>query len=131
MTGTMNVQSTSVSFSNPAAVGTYAVATNSNSAAACSLLPACYATMNLVLTAPVVVVPSQPVLAANVTGTENPNNVPVSFIFNMGISGYGTIGPLAPATTPPNYVIYGVTGTDFFMIDVDPSVSSPILYVAQ
>ncbi len=131
MTGTMNAQAASAFFSNPAAVGTYSVATNTNSAATCSLLPACYATMNLVVAAPTVVVPMQPVLASNVTGTENPTNVSVSYIFNMGVSGYGTIGPLAPATTPPNYVIYGVTGTDFFMIDVDAGVSSPILYMAQ
>ena len=50
---------------------------------------------------------------------------------NVGTSGYGTIGPLAPATTPPNYVIYGLTATDYFMIDVDSGVTSPILYMAQ
>lgn len=136
MTGTMIAQPSirGSTIANSTAIGSYAVATNSNSVsnpAGCSLLPACFATMNLLVTAPVVAVPSQIVLASNVTGTENPNNMPVSWIFNVGTSGYGTIGPLAPATTPPNYVIYGLTATDYFMIDVDSGVTSPILYMAQ
>jgi hypothetical protein len=136
MTGTMNQQSSPNGgfFANSTAVGTYAVATSSNSVAnisGCAQLPACFATMNLVVTTPVVPETSG-IPASNVTGVANPGNVPVSLLFNIGSNGYGTISPQVGATTnPPNYVTYGVTNTDFFMIDIDSGVTSPILYMAQ
>jgi hypothetical protein len=138
MTGTMNPQTAPKGsggfFANSTAAGTYAVATSSNSVAnpsGCAQLPACTATMNLVVTAPVVPETSG-IPASNVTGVVNPGNTAVNLIFNLGSNGYGTINPqLGVTTTPPNYVIYGVTTTDFFMIDVDSGVTSPILYMAQ
>jgi hypothetical protein len=122
-------------FAAASAVGPYAVATYSNSAAsdaACSsadsLLTGCWVTMNLLLTEP-----SDGVY--DVTGTENPSTA-FSALYTLGSSGAGTFGPLAGGATTPNYVMYGVTETSFFLIDVDtnssgPLVVSPILFMTQ
>ncbi len=142
MTGTMNVQTVPKGnagfFANSTATGTYAVGTSSNSvvnATGCTQLPACAATMNLVVTAPVVPETTD-IPADNATGVANPNT-PVNLIFNLGSNGYGTLNTGVGTTTPPNYVIYAVTTTDFFMINVGvdsvnhTTVISPILYMAQ
>ena len=130
ITGTMNVQTPPKQnagfFANSSATGTYAVATISNSApvdSACTELVSCYATMNLLLTSP-----GNSVF--NVTGVENPGSQSFSGVYNVQSSGVGTIGPVSPATSP-NFIIYGVTETNFFMIGVDSGATSPILYMAQ
>ena len=140
MTGTMNEQTPPKQnagiFASASAAGTYAVATYSNSVAnesACSspdsMLSGCFVAMNLLLTSPGGGV-------YNVTGTENPGNQAFTATYTVGGSGTGTFAPVSGAKTP-NYVIYAVTETNFFMIDVDvdadPNVKviSPILYMAQ
>jgi hypothetical protein len=142
MTGTMNVQTGPKAnqgvFASSSAIGTYAVSTYSNSApndATCastdSLLTGCTVIMNLLLTEP------SP-LVYDVTGTENPNNAVFNATYTVGGSGTGTFAPVpggTPPATTPNYVLYGVTETTFFAIDVDTDkngpVISPILYMAQ
>lgn len=121
-------------FAAGSAPGTYAVATYSSSApsdGACSssvsLLTACSVTMNLLLTEPSTSV-------YDVTGTENPSTA-FSAIYALGSGGSGTFGPLTGATTP-NYWMFAVTETSFFLIDVDtvsggPLVVSPILFMTQ
>jgi hypothetical protein len=137
-TGTMNAQvppkQNLGDFAAGSALGTYAVATYSSSApsdAACSssvsLLSACSVTMNLLLTEP-----SDGIY--DVTGTEN-LNTPFSAIYSLASGGTGTFGPLSGATTP-NYWMFAVTETSFFLIDVDtsssgPLVVSPILFMTQ
>ena len=130
ITGTMNTQTAFKqnfgSFAQSEATGTYAVATNSNSVpnvSTCSGLTSCYATMNLVLTSP-----GNNVF--NVSGVENPNSQSISAVYTLQSSGVGTIGPISPATAP-NFVIYALTQTDFFMMELDPGVVSPILLMAQ
>lgn len=130
ITGTMNLQTglkqNLGSFSPTEASGTYAVATNSNSvpnASMCSGLTSCYATMNLLLTSPGSAV-------FNVSGVENPNSQTIKAVYTLQSAGIGTIGPISPATAP-NFVIYAVTQTDFFMMELDPGVISPILFMAQ
>ena len=140
MTGTMNPQTPPKQnggfFASASAIGTYAVATYSNSdpsESACqsadSLLPGCSVVMNLLLTEPSTQV-------YNVTGTVYPGGSAFVTPFTVGSSGTGTFAPLPGAkTTIPNYVLYGVTQTNFFLIDVDTDkngpVISPILYMAQ
>jgi hypothetical protein len=137
-TGTMNAQvppkQNLGNFAAGSALGPYAVATYSSSApsdAAClssdSLLTACSVTMNLLLTEP-----SDGIY--DVTGTENPSTA-FSAIYALGSGGSGTFGPLSGATTP-NYWMFAVTETSFFLIDVDtnssgPLVVSPILFMTQ
>jgi hypothetical protein len=137
-TGTMNAQVAPKqnvgNFAAGSAPGPYAVATYSNSApsdAACSssvsLLTACSVTMNLLLTEP-------SSLVYDVTGTENPSTA-FSALYTLASGGAGTFGPLSGATTP-NYWMYAVTETSFFLIDVDtnssgPPVVSPILFMTQ
>ncbi|MGA7683727.1 MAG: hypothetical protein WCA58_01830, partial [Terriglobales bacterium] len=137
-TGTMNGQVAPKqnlgNFAAGSAPGPYAVATYSSSApsdAACSssdsLLTACSVTMNLLLTEP-------SSLVYDVTGTENPST-PFSATYTLASGGAGTFGPLSGATTP-NYWMYAVTETSFFLIDVDtnssgPLVVSPILFMTQ
>ena len=130
MTGTMNAQSGPKvnlgNFSASSATGTYAVATSSNSVpnpSSCSSLTSCYTTMNLLLTSPGASV-------FNITGTENPGNQTFSLPYTLGSDGTGRIGP-ASSQKIPNYVIYGVTENDFFMMGLDAGVISPILYMAQ
>ena len=130
ITGTMNVQTALKlnfgSFAATESTGTYAVATNSNSAAnasACSGLTSCYATMNLLLTSPGSSV-------FNVTGVENPNNRSINAVYTLQSSGVGTIGPVSPATAP-NFVTYALTQTQFFVMELDSGVVSPVLYMEQ
>ncbi len=107
-------------------VGTYAVATNSNSLAdpaSCSLMPSCAVSMSLLLTSP-----GQSVFS--VGGTENPGNQLVNWNYDILTTGAGTISPIPPATTP-NYVFYAVSGTNFYVIEEDKTVPSPILFMAQ
>ena len=110
------------SFAPTAMTGTYAVATNSNSipSGSCAPLLACESTMNLVLTSP-------GNLVYNVVGTENSGGQAITGKYDVQSSGVGALTLTSPAA---NYVIYGVTETDFFMIDLDP-VPSPILYMSQ
>ena len=126
ITGTMNVQSglkaNLGSFSASEASGTYAVTTNSNTLSTCSSLTSCYVTMNLLLT-------SQGSKVYNFTGIEKPNNRTISGAYTLQSSGVGTMGQTAPATA--NFVIYGVTQNEFFMIGLDSGVPSPILLMAQ
>lgn len=130
ITGTMNLQTAFKqnfgSFAQSEATGTYAVATNSNSVpnvTTCSGLTSCYATMNLLLTSPGSNV-------FNVSGVENPNSQSISAVYTLQSSGVGTIAPISPATAP-NFVIYALTQTDFFMMELDAGVVSPILFMAQ
>ena len=86
--------------------------------------------MNLVLTEPSTQV-------YDVTGPINPGGNAFAAIFSVGGSGTGTFKPVPmnPPVKTPNYVLYGVTETNFFLIDVDMDkngpVISPILYMAQ
>jgi hypothetical protein len=130
MTGTMTApqppKGNGGFFANATMTGTYAVATNSNTlsnTATCSALTSCDATMNLLLTSPGSSV-------FNVTGTEYPGNQSVSWTYNVQTSGLGTLSPVSPATTP-TFDFYAVTGTDFYLIEVDQGVPSPILFMAQ
>ena len=130
ITGTMNVQAGPKqnlgSFAASQATGTYAVATSTNSvanASACSGLTSCSATMNLLLTSPGSNV-------FNVTGVENPNGQSINAIYTLQSSGVGTIGPISPATAP-NFVLYALTPTEFFMMELDSGVISPILRMEQ
>ena len=138
MTGTMNPLTApkGVFFASTNAVGTYAVATSSYSASnpsSCAPLTSCYATMNLVLNEPT----SQ---VFDFSGVENPGNQ------NLGGTYVVTGGGLGALTIPgnsssTNFVIYGVTETNFYVIgwDVEQtgpppvynSLTSPILYMAQ
>jgi hypothetical protein len=126
MTGTMSVQvppkQNKGFFANSTAAGTYAVATSSNTASTCSSLTSCWTWMNLLLTSP-------GNSTFNVTGVED-GSTAVNLTYNIQSDGYGSFGPISPNKTP-NYVLYGVTETDFFVMDVDPGVTSPILYMAQ
>ena len=130
MTGTMTApqppKGNGGFFANATMTGTYAVATNSNTlsnTSTCSGLTSCDATMNLLLTSPGSAV-------FNATGTENPGSQSVSWTYNVQTTGLGTLSPISPATTP-TYDFYAITGTDFFMIEIDPGVPSPILFMAQ
>jgi hypothetical protein len=112
------------SFAPSAMTGTYAVATNSNSipsSSSCASLPACDSTMNLVLTSP-------GNLKYNVVGTENPGSQAITGTYSLQSNGVGALTLTSPAA---NYAIYGVTETNFFMIDLDSKVSSPILSMSQ
>jgi hypothetical protein len=141
MTGTMNPQTSPKQnggiFASASAIGTYAVATYSNtepSESACqsadSLLTGCSVVMNLLLNEPSAGV-------YNVAGTENPGSLAFNATYTVGGSGTGAFAPvvMTPAATNPNYVLYGVTETSFFLIDVDTDKSgpviSPMLYMAQ
>ena len=130
MTGTMTApqppKGNGGFFANATMTGTYAVATYSNSlsnTANCTGLTSCDATMNLLLTSPGGAV-------FNATGTENPGNQPVSWTYDVQTSGLGTLSPISPATTP-TYDFYAITGTEFYLIEIDPGIPSPILFMAQ
>ncbi|MGB9235560.1 MAG: hypothetical protein WCC04_14210 [Terriglobales bacterium] len=130
MTGTMTQQQTPKQNNGlfvPASLpGTYAVATSSNSLSSnssCTVVGHCAIAMNLLLTSP----GNGTFFAA---GTENPGNQSVDWTYFVQSQGVGTFGPISPATTP-NFVLYGTAGTDFLVIEVDSTVPSPILYMAQ
>jgi len=130
MTGTMTPQTApkqNGGFFVPATMtGTYAVATNSNSlstSSSCSVMGSCAVTMNLLLTSPGGGV-------FDVTGTENPGDQSVNLTYDMNTTGVGAFSPISPAKTP-NYVFYATTGTDFYVIEVDSTIPSPILFMAQ
>ncbi len=121
MTGAMYAQNspklTEGDFTNTTTIGTFAVATNSNSVA--SVAPV---TMNLLLTAP-------GNSKFNVNGTQNPGGHAVTGAYTAQSQGYGTITLTAPAAAP--YVIYGLTETQFFMIEEKSGAASPVFYLAQ
>jgi hypothetical protein len=93
------------------------VATNSNSVASVSPV-----TMNLLLTSP-------GNSKFNVNGTQNPGGHAVTGAYTAQGQGYGTITLTAPAAAP--YVIYGLTETQFFMIEEKSGAASPVFYLAQ
>lgn len=121
MTGTMNVQTApklnAGFFSASGATGTYALTTSNN--AVSSIAPLA---MNLLFTSPGAAV-------FDVTGTQNPGSQPVTGSYVVNATGTGTITLTNPAAS--NYVIYGVTETDFFAITENTGASSPIFYMAQ
>ena len=129
MTGTMTPQQAPKggNFFPATMTGTYAVATNSSSVSSdgsCTGLGHCAVTMNLLLTSP-----GQSVF--NVTGQENPGGQPVNLNYTINLTtGVGTLSPISPATTP-NFVIYATTATDFYVIEEDKTVLSPVLFMAQ
>lgn len=136
MTGTMSPQVTPSqnkgAFANTLLPGTYAVATNSNSASNssnCSPIFPCTLAMNLLLTSPGNSVFSvfgtlyPPGAAGNIT----------SGTYSVADIGTGTIALTSNSATA-DYIFYAVGPTDFYMIrnaTKDPGVSSAILFMAQ
>ncbi len=126
ITGTMNSQTgpqpTGV-FGGSAMTGTFALATNSNSVATVAPL-----TMNLLLTSP-------GSGAFNVTGTEggNPANaVTGTYTVQNNPNGVGTLTLTKPGAA--NYILYGVTPTEFYLIDnasKDTGAVSPLIFMEQ
>ncbi len=130
MTGTMTSQQAPKQNDGifvPASMpGTYAVATSTSSLSSnssCSVVGYCAIVMNLLLTSP-------GGGTFNATGTEILATSPVDLTYNMQSQGVGSFSPVSPAKTP-NYVFYATTGTDFFVIEEDSGVPSPILFMAQ
>jgi len=121
-TGTMNAQTGPKAnfgiFTSAQATGTYAAATNSNSAA--SLTPV---TMNLLLSFP------GGSLVFDVGGVENQGAQAVTGTYTLASGGNGTVALTSPTTS--KYVIYGTTETSYFMMELDAGVTSPLYYLAQ
>jgi len=128
MTGTMIPQQVKNGFSFvPAGItGTYAVATSSNSLSndgSCTVLGNCNATMNLLLTSP-----GNSVF--DVTGTVNPSGQSANWNYTVQSQGVGNIVPPSGAKTP-NFAFYGVSATEYYMIEEDKTVPSPVLHMEQ
>ena len=136
MTGTMNPQSKpkSGSFASAQATGTYAVATNANGipgGSGCTDLTSCYTSMNLVMSSPVSG-------TFDFSGIENPGNVAIGGSYTVTIPGLGALTIPGSQNSATNFVIYGVTETNFYMMGWDEEsgtnyngLISPILYMAQ
>lgn len=125
ITGTMTQQTgpkqNKGTFANSSMTGTFALATSSNSVPTQASV-----TMNLLLTSPGNAV-------FNVAGTEdgNPANA-VTGTYNVQDTGVGSITLTKPGTA--NYILYGVNGTQFYLIDnasKDSGAVSPILFMEQ
>ena len=108
-------------FANSAMTGTYAVATYTNSVSAIAPL-----NMNLLLTSP-----GNAIYV--VGGVQNPGNQAISTgSYSVLAAGNGTLDiTLSSSSTAADYVTYGVTETDFFVIEENSGSPSPILYMAQ
>jgi hypothetical protein len=124
--GTMNSQTgppqnPGGAFANSSMTGTFALATNGD-----NIVTQNPVTMNLLLTSP-------GSGSFNVTGTEdgNPADV-VTGTYNVQGSGVGSITLTKPGAA--NYIIYGVDGTHFYLIEnatKDAGAVSPLLFMEQ
>jgi hypothetical protein len=132
MTGTMTPQKaptqTQGIFFNAAMVGTYAAATFSNSLpSGCSLMPSCAVAANLLLTSPGSVNNQAPTFPVN--GTENGATISGGS-YNIVSSGTGTLSATVNSNAA-NYVLYAIDETDFYLIEEDSKVPSPVLFMSQ
>ena len=138
MTGTMMPTKAPAggTFTNATITGTYAMTTNSNSLTSpgsCSLMPSCAVAGSLLLTSPRFMDPS-----FLVNGALNGQTISASSynIDNVNISSVGSgggVGTLSATTASgaANYAIYAIDGTDFYLIEEDSKVPSPVLFLSQ
>ena len=133
ITGTMTPQrSPTGGFFNAGMTGTYAVATNSNSlSGGCNtLMPSCVLEGNLLLTSPGIL-SGQQAPSFPVNGTENGESITgSSSAYNITLSGTGTLSATVNSNTA-NYVLYAIDGTDYYLLEEDKGVPSPVLFMSQ
>jgi hypothetical protein len=116
LSGAMDPQSGSGLFAPSELPSTYAAATESSATSAVIPIAA-----NLLLTSP-----GNQVF--NVSGTQYPGQLAVTGAYTLTIPGTGTIALAAPAA---NYVMYAIDTSHFEMINVDASVKSASVILAQ
>ena len=137
MTGTMTAtKAPSGGTFTPATItGTYGMATKNSSLtspASCSLMPSCAIAGNLLLTSPGLI-GSNTMPSYVVNGTLNGQTISKGSYNIVNFNSVGGIGSLSATTASgaANYVIYAIDGTDFYVIEEDSKVPSPVLFMSQ
>ena len=137
MTGTMTATKapSGGSFFPSTITGTYAMATSGNSltsAASCSLMPSCAVAANLLLTSPGLI-GSNTTPSYVVNGSLNGQAISKGSYNIVNFNSAGGTGTLSATTASgaANFVIYAVDGTDFYVIEEDSKVPSPVLFMSQ
>jgi len=93
-------------------------------------MPSCAVAANLLLTSPGSTDNQTPLYYVN--GTENGTAITSgsSSVYSMSLSGTGTLSATVNSNTA-NYVLYAIDGADFYLIEEDKTVPSPVLFMSQ